>query len=219
MRKGDWESIGYEVEGDFRTVGTPITITRPEDNSPNPLPQLWQDSLINFSVYDSRQEELMKLVEKLENNLINEQLKPREILIIALGDSASKTHNSYLLQQQIANFLLDQCINIYIPSALQVNQPSPKYPHNNPDLFWDNSNRGITITTVERAKGNEAEMVYLVGLDNLAHDESNFNCRNQFFVAVTRSKAWLELSGIGDFSLYDEVRKVMNSRNKFIFNL
>ncbi len=36
----------------------------------------------------------------------------------------------------------------------------------------------------------------------------NFSFRNQFFVAVTRSKAWLELSGIGDFPLYQEVERL-----------
>lgn len=219
MRKADWESLGYEVEGDFRTVDKPITITRPKYNSPNPLPEIWQDSLINFSTYDSREEELMALVTLLQDNLTKDFLQPREILIIALGDSASKIRKAYVLQKEIANFLLDYGINIYIPTALQVNQSNPQFPNTNPDLFWDTHNRGITITTVERAKGNEAEMVYLVGLDNIAYNESNLKFRNQLFVALTRTKAWLNLSGIGNFPFYEEVQKVRESQDRFTFTM
>lgn len=219
MRKTDWENIGYEVEGDFRTVNTPIKITRPEINSPNPLPQIWQDSLINFSVYNSRKEELMALVEKVQNNLTTDQLQPQEILIIALGDNLSNDHNSQNLQLEIANFLLEQGINIYIPSALQVNQTQPQYPNHNPDLFWDQHNRGVTITTIERAKGNEAEMVYLVGLDHLAYNDNKISYRNQLFVGITRSKAWLDLSGIGKFPLYEEIQKVIDCHGEFTFTL
>ncbi len=51
-------------------------------------------------------------------------------------------------------------------------------------------------------------MVYLVGLDNIAKNESDLKLRNQLFVALTRSRGWVSLSGIGDYSFYDEVNQV-----------
>lgn len=38
--KEDWDRIGYQVSGDFRRVGKPITIHRPSEFSPNPIPEL-----------------------------------------------------------------------------------------------------------------------------------------------------------------------------------
>lgn len=63
-----------------------------------------------------------------------------------------------------------------------------------------------------RAKGNEADMVYVVGLDNVAKDESNLQLRNQLFVALTRAKGWVKLSGVGSYPLYEEIWRVMRSR-------
>ena len=66
-------------------------------------------------------------------------------------------------------------------------------------------------------------MVYVVGLDNVAKDESNVSLRNQLFTALTRSKAWVSLSGIKDpetkqdYPIYDEMRQVLASGNTFTF--
>ena len=45
--------------------------------------------------------------------------------------------------------------------------------------------------------GQEADMVYVVGLDNLAKNESNLSLRNQLFIALTRARGWVKLSGWG----------------------
>jgi superfamily I DNA and RNA helicase len=221
MRKADFESIGFEVKGDFRSSDNPITITRPKSYSPNPIPDLWQDSVLTFTVYNSRHDELTALVDKLNSTLSRDRLQPsRDILIIALGETSGPTYEANQLQTEIANFLLEHGINIYIPSALQPNQPNPKYPQTNPDLFWDPSGRGITVSTIERAKGNEADLVYVVGLDNIAKNESNFSLRNQLFVALTRSRGWVESSGVrGDYAFYEEIKTVIDSGDNLCFRI
>ena len=220
MRKADLESIGYEVEGDFRTTNTPITIKRPSYNTPNPIPELWGESVLNFNIYNSRQEELTGLLTKLQDNLTKDGLNiSRDILIIALGNTSPPNNEGKQLQIDIANFLLEHGINIYIPTALTPNETNPKYPHQNPDLFWDVTGRGVTISTISRAKGNEAYLVYILGLDNIAKNERDFSLRNQLFVALTRAKAWVELSGIGAYPFYDEIQQVINSGDSFTFTI
>ncbi len=49
-RKEEWEAIGYEVTGSFRP-GREITLKRPRENSPNPIEELWQGSVIDFQAY------------------------------------------------------------------------------------------------------------------------------------------------------------------------
>jgi len=87
MRARDLHRIGFEVlEGDFRKVNTPITITRPPENSPNPVPSLSNHPVIKFETYNSRKDELLALLEKIESNLHNDKLKPhKNILVIVLG--------------------------------------------------------------------------------------------------------------------------------------
>ena len=73
--------------------------------------------------------------------------------------------------------------------------------------------------TISRAKCNEAYLVYILGLDNIAKNERNFSLRNQLFVALTRAKAWVELSGIGAYPFYDEIQQVINSGDSFTFTI
>ena len=91
----------------------------------------------------------------------------------------------------------------------------PKYPNTDRNKFWNVD--GVTICNTYRAKGNEAYMVYVVGLDKIAEKEDDFSLRNQLFVALSRTKGWLNVSGIGNFKLYEEFKEVLNSGNKFNF--
>jgi superfamily I DNA and RNA helicase len=61
-------------------------------------------------------------------------------------------------------------------------------------------------------------MVYIVGFDHVARNESDVNFRNQLFVALTRARGWASLSGVGNYLMYDEMRRVINSGDSFTFN-
>ena len=77
------------------------------------------------------------------------------------------------------------------------------------DVFWPEE-PSIVFSTVHRAKGNEAAMVYVMD----AHEcQSNYNLarlRNRLFAAITRSKAWVRVTGVGPdmAKLEAEFRKV-----------
>ena len=210
-RTEDWQAIGYEVTGRL-TRSQVITLRWLADNSPNPIPQLWAGELIEIETYRTRQEELTALATNIRHNLERDGLQPsQEILVVVLGSYFEAMN----LETQVASFLIAQGINIFIPgtSAANILQPDPE--SRNPNKFW--CDRSVTVARIHRAKGNEAEMVYVVGLDNVAKNESNITLRNQLFVALTRAKAWVKLSGIGNYSLYEEMRRVINSGNTFTF--
>jgi len=210
-RAEDWRAIGYEVTGCF-IPGQQITLKRPPENSPNLVPQIWQGPVLELIAYRSRQEELTALANNIIYNLRHDGLKPsREILVIILGSG----FEAMKLETAVAEFLISQGIDIYIPSTVDCNILKAEKAHYNPNKFWCEG--GVTVTRIHRAKGNEADMVYLVGLDNIAKDESNLQLRNQLFVALTRSKAWAKLSGVGSYSLYEEMWRVMRSGNTFTF--
>jgi len=190
----EWEAIGYQVTGDL-IPGKKVTIAR--DNHIHPLPKIWSKSLISFDTYNSRQQELTALAQKIIDNLRYDGLRPsREILVIILGDYFTATP----LETYVAKFLTKQGIDIHIPDG---------------DNFWCEG--AVTISRIHRAKGNEADLVYLIGLDNIAQAEDNLALRNQLFIAITRSRGWLNLSGIDYYPLYQEIRELLSSREQITF--
>jgi len=210
-RAEDWRAIGYEVTGSF-IPGQQITLRRPKENSPNLIPELWEGSVLEFVAYRDRQEELTALAENIIYNLRHDGLKPsREILVIALGSGI----DAMKLESAIAEFLMSQGIDIYIPSTPDCNILIPDKENRDPNKFWCEG--GVTVSRIHRAKGNEADMVYVVGLDNVAKDESNLQLRNQLFVALTRAKGWVKLSGLGSYPMYEEMWRVIRSGDTFTF--
>jgi superfamily I DNA and RNA helicase len=83
--------------------------------------------------------------------------------------------------------------------------------------FWRAG--AVTVSDIRRAKGNEAPMVYVIGLEALATSKAGWGelirARNTFFVALTRAQAWVSLSGVARDSaaraLFEEVRRVVGA--------
>ncbi|AGB41038.1 DNA/RNA helicase, superfamily I [Halobacteroides halobius DSM 5150] len=211
-RQKDWENVGYEVrEGSFR-LGNEIVLHRPKKTTPNRVPELWEDKTIEFNNYRTREEELETLAKNLKKNIKQEGLNPsRDILVIALGEHRP----GYKLKTKTAKLLQKHDIDIYIPKAIDKNVIYPRYPQVDPNKFWHQD--AVTIANIFRAKGNEAYLVYVIGLDEIAKNEADVSLRNQLFVALTRAKGWVKISGIGNYTMYKELKNVIDSKNTFEF--
>jgi superfamily I DNA and RNA helicase len=210
-KKENWEKLGYEVKGDFRRKNEKITLHRPPENSPNPVPALWGEPMLDIGIYRTRQQELYALAQHIKHNLEYDCLKPsRDILVVILGDFEAKQ-----LETHVAAFLMEQGINIFVPAAPAFNTLNFQWQQSRPNIFWEEG--AVTVSRIQRAKGNEAQMVYVLGFDNVARDESNINLRNQLFVALTRSRGWVRLSGIGSYAMYEEMQRVIDSGDTFTF--
>lgn len=203
-QQADWEAIGYEVDGDFTATGNEITLLRPEENSPNPVPELWDGDVLEFETYGTRSDELNAVASSIRRNIEEDDLNPsRNILVIVLGSKA------YRLRAKMANALQRHGVDSFVPAALELNDNYPDRFDKDPNRFWHEG--GVTVSQIHRAKGNEAEYVYIVGADQIAREEANPRMRNQLFVALTRSKGWAKLSGTGEYALYDEIRDVIST--------
>jgi superfamily I DNA and RNA helicase len=75
-------------------------------------------------------------------------------------------------------------------------------PYNEPPFTLPNK---VSLSTVYRAKGNEAAAIFAVGID--AIDAKTRGGRNRLFTAFSRSKAWLRVSGIGDLPILKELNE------------
>jgi superfamily I DNA and RNA helicase len=65
-----------------------------------------------------------------------------------------------------------------------------------PDDFF--SEEAITFTSINRAKGNEAAMIYVINAHECFSVPELARKRNILFTAMTRSKAWLRVLGYGE---------------------
>lgn len=204
-----WEKIGYHVTGEFIS-GREITLLRAADTPPNPVPKLWSEPVLAFQTYPDRALELQALCQEIQRNLTEDGLNAgRDLLVVVLGELEDAIH----LERQVAIALQQQGIPFYIPSAPRSNCLSGI--QTDPNRFWHEG--AVTVSRIHRAKGNEAPMVYVVGADHIAEDESNPSLRNQVFVALTRAKAWAKLSGVGDYPLFQEVHHCIASNGRFTF--
>ena len=225
--KKGWEDIGYVMQGSFKSSNAPIVLQRPPENSPHPLPQIWNGSLLEFDVYPDAEAQCDAIVDHIRHNLEVENLNPsRDILVLVMGDQNDGVKSS-VLQRRLANTLQSQGLHYYFPGANTCDQQlgssdSPYGVQRNADQLW--YDHAITISKLYQAKGHEAPMVYIIGLESLALDESNLKLRNQLFTAMSRSTAWVHMSGVLDsqtrteYLFYDEVRQVIQSKETLKFH-
>lgn len=214
-RKEEWEYIGYEVlEGDFRKVGNKIKLTRPIQNSPNPINEFFDDKCMEFNTFNSEYDMIQELIKNIKINIEKDKLNPsRDILIINLNESFKGSN----MQVEIGRALNSEGINFYMPSYENVNDFVCKWPDQKPqpDMFWQDN--AVTISQIGRAKGNEAPMVYVIGVEETAKHESSISYRNKLFTSLTRARCWVKLMGVGSYTLYEEIDKAISSEGTFTF--
>ncbi len=208
----EWKDIGYEVSGSFR-AGQEVTVHRPEKNAPNVIPKFWEKPVFHFETFRTRATEAQVVAQRIAKEIEQEKLEPsRDIIIILLGNHFEMTSQL----QVVAGALREQNINYYLPTMPRENiLKVDHFSLEERNKFWHDG--AVTLTGVARAKGNEAEVAYVLGLDYIAHRESDPKARNQLFTAMTRARGWLHLSGVGRNPFYDEVKRVYDAKGSYTF--
>ena len=175
-----WEDIGYTIKDGVIKDGELVTLYRTEETSPVFLENHSSiDDLIEFKKFDNSVQEANWIVEDIEKNLRDEELKHQDIMIIHPDPKVTKSYVSHIRLK-----LLEKDIKSHIVGV----QTTPD------DFFQEDS---IAISQIYRAKGNEAAVVYLINADLCAKGINLSRKRNIIFTAMTRSKAWVRVSGLG----------------------
>jgi len=191
-----WRDIGYEVTGDFREIGEEIQLQRPEKHSPHPLhDDSESDDFVTFKTFDDRDSEIEYVANSVATDISEEGLSPEDILVIVLGDIKPSRELGHKVSKQLS----------------ELNVPTNIVWQGNADIFARDDH--VTISRINRAKGNEAAQVYIVNLEAVERDtwQSNtVNNRNEIFVGLTRSRAWCTITGTGETeSVFQELRKTI----------
>lgn len=177
-----WKEVGYSVVSGELAEGRKVTLERTNDSSPEFLSSHSEiDDIIQFHPFDTEEDQNNWLIEQLKLNIKDDELRFDDIVVInpdpiktskVVGPIRSKLYDSNIL------------------SHLAGIDTSP-------DVFFEEDS--ITFTGIFRAKGNEAGMVYIINAQDCYESVGNLpTVRNQLFTAITRSKAWVRVLGVGE---------------------
>lgn len=200
--KEHWTDLGYEVEKGDCLVGEETVINRPAINSPLNLSEsIPVSNMVRLNAGKDFSSELDWIVEEIEEFLA-QGLKPEDILIISLDDRNASSYFSALAQRLDGK---DLKFNNIHAKRMTV-----------PKVFLEGH---ITFSTIYKAKGNEAPVVFVCGIDALGHYLNDIKARNRIFTAFTRSKGFLRVSGVGRFAevIFKEISVALRNFPRLVF--
>ena len=179
-----WNDVGYEVVDGKLEDGAHVVLSRTDKSSPKFLEQHSDiDDLIQFKSFKDREEQDLWVSEQIVKNLKDDELRADDIIVINPDPITTK---------RAVSGIRSKLFNIGIKSHTAGVDTTP-------DVFFAENEESVAFTGIYRAKGNEAAMVYVINSD-LCYD-STFELakkRNQLFTAITRSKAWVRVLGVGE---------------------
>lgn len=190
-----WEEIGYRRTAGDLQPGRCVTLARNSETSPLFLEDHSEiDDLVQFISFASAAEQADWLAKEIARNLSGDELRPDDIMVINPDPVSTRTQVGPIRRR-----LLDAGIQCHLAGVDTAS-----------DVFGGDLD-SVTFTGIHRAKGNEAAMVYIINAqDCYAARFSLAQIRNRLFTAITRSKAWIRVLGIGNDmdDLIDEYRQL-----------
>ncbi|HEY3621194.1 MAG TPA: hypothetical protein VGL12_02145, partial [Roseiarcus sp.] len=142
-----WEDVGYQVLSGPLKVGQPVEIVRPDRNSPLSVAELDGFPTVDAFEAVNLQTEVDWAVDKIRS-FISGGLQPEDVLVIALDDRNARNYLAGIAEKLADNSVSSN--NIIAD------------PYNEPPFTITGK---VTLSTVYRAKGNEAAAVVAVGID------------------------------------------------------
>lgn len=178
-----WEEVGYKITDGKLADDSDVTLARTEDSSPlfledhSPV-----EDLIQFHYFNSKKEQANWLADTIKCNLVEDELRPDDIVVINPDPFSTKSEVGFPRR-----LLFEHGINSHLAGV-----------DTSRDVFFDTDNESITFTGIYRAKGNEAGMVYIINAQDCYFSLGNLaGVRNRLFTAITRSKGWVRVLGVG----------------------
>ncbi|WP_289041872.1 DEAD/DEAH box helicase family protein [uncultured Zobellia sp.] len=207
--KNDWIARGYIVHSPDKRIfesGDQVKVERPEAYSKNILEGLLKENnkdetkLVQFEKFENINAELNAVINKINWLIKFQAVEPEEIVVINLDTRNSKKQFEYIRQG------LD---------TIDIKAITPGYVEQSDAFKLEGF---VTLSTAFRAKGNEANIIFVINTQMVIND-TTFRMRNAIFVAITRSRGWNYIYGYGKdiYKLEKEINDIKNDYPFFNF--
>ena len=194
-----WFEVGYEVISGNLADGSEVTLSRASESSPAFLEDHSPvDDLIQFHCFNSKEEQAQWVTDAIQGNLADDELRPDDIVVINPDPLSTREAVGPIRKR-----LFEHGVNSHLAGV-----------DTSPDVFFDADSESVAFTGIFRAKGNEAGMVYIVNAQDCYSSFGNMaSVRNRLFTAITRSKGWVRVLGVGRGmeSLIEEFKQVKDN--------
>lgn len=179
-----WTEVGYEIADGQLKDSEQVTLERTDASSPDFLEGPGKvDELLKFEVFQNEGLQAKWLADQITKNIQEDELRPEDIIVINPDPKSTRKQVG-----AVRKILFERGI----PSHLAGVDTSS-------DVFFQPDEGSITFTGIFRAKGNEAGMVYVMNAQDCYSSWNEIGTvRNSLFTAITRSKAWVRVIGIGE---------------------
>jgi superfamily I DNA and RNA helicase len=201
---GLWQEIGYRVVDGRFEPGQQVALRRSENSFPDYFAKLLKpEDSISWARFDDAEQQYAWIAEQVNINLTQDELQYTDILIVIPDALTSKV---------IASKIIAALDVFQIPAHLAGVTSSV-------DSLYQNGS--VAISSIYRAKGNEAAMVYIVNSEYAVQSFQGFKARNTLFTAMTRSRAWVRIcgSGVGMDAVIAELEKVRDADYQLRFQV
>lgn len=195
-----WAAIGYEVEDGKLALGQDVVLSRKDVISDK-----CQDSVVILDS-NSVEEQYTYVSNEILNLIQNEDVSPDDIMIIDL-DSINLNDNFTLFKKVLMSKAWDESNSKWICGVNLVNKDN---------AIKFRIKDSTPYTTIFRAKGNEANIVFVINAHKLQSISSY--SRNRIFTAMTRARFKVYLLGVGNMqSFVQEAQTVKENDYKLKF--
>ncbi|OHV18594.1 RNA helicase [Rhizobium sp. RMa-01] len=188
-----WSRLGYTVKSGELKFDRNVVIKRAEESIPEFFNELLtpKDTLITKK-FDDSLEQYEWVAKKIKTLISDDELEHSDILIVMPNVRTSKSEGARMLRA-----LLAEDLQGHIPGQTSSRD----------EVFREES---IAITHIYRAKGNEAPVVFVINSEFCEGKYGIKQRRNILFTAMTRSRAWTYVLGVGAGmeAIQDELKEI-----------
>lgn len=200
-----WTEVGYHLRQGRLRDGERVVLQRTVETSPRFLEDhSTMDDLIQFRAFDSFDEQTEWVVEAIKKNLGHDELRCDDIVVINPDPTTTRKRVGPVRRR-----LFELGIESHLAGV-----------DTDADTFFQSEQDSVTFTGIYRAKGNEAGMVYIINAQDCHSSAWNLaTIRNRLFTAITRSKAWIRVLGVGQSmqELIDEYERLREKHFELSF--
>ncbi|WP_445217687.1 DEAD/DEAH box helicase [Bradyrhizobium sp. Pa8] len=198
-----WLRLGYrETQGEL-DFDRNVVIERDPKSVPDFFGKLLnpEDSL-QVRTVESQDVQYDVVAKTIAHLLAEEELQHSDILVVIPDTMTSRRTSARILTA-----LRENGLQGHVPGITSSRD----------EIFKDSS---IAVTHIHRAKGNEAPVIFVVDADYCESAFDKKKRRNVLFTAITRSRAWTYVIGVGPGmqQIENEILQIRNNNYRLSFH-